>query len=273
MPTIDELGVDLAAEHASLDAVVSVLDEPGWSTDTPASGWDVRDTISHLTYFDEQATLAIDDPAAFEEHKAGLIAAMAAGDSPDIAIGRTLMSAGGGPALLQRWRASRNALIARARRAAQDAGGTPPRVAWYGPPMSLASFVTARVMETWAHGVDIRDALGAPLQAACTERLRHVCHIAYGTRSFAFAVHGVEDPGDPVAMVVDAPGGEVWTWGPPADETTDVITGSALDVALVFTQRRHPSRTGITAKGATAQRWLSVAQAFAGPPSITAEGR
>ena len=269
MPTIDDLCDDLAAEHHSLDAVVADLDEAGWSARTPATGWDVRDTISHLTYFDEQATLAIDDPPAFEEHKAGLIAAAAAGEEPDVAIGRGVPPS----EVLDRWRDSRGALIRRALRAVEESGGSPPRVTWYGPPMSLTSFLSARVMETWAHGADVREALGVPLDTSVTDRLRHVCHLAYGARAFAFAVHGVPDPGDPVAMVVDAPDGGLWTWGPPADETRDVISGSALDIALVFTQRRHPARTGVKATGPTAERWLSIAQAFAGPPTLTAEDR
>ena len=269
MPGIDSLCEDLAAEHASLDAIVAGLDETGWSTPTPAAGWDVRDTISHLTFFDEQATLAIDDPPAFERHKADLIAAATAGREPDAEIGRAIGSA----ALLDRWRGSREGLIRRALQAVDEAGGVAPRVTWYGPPMSLASFLSARIMETWAHGADVREALGEPLEASVTERLRHVCHLAYGARAFAFAVHGVEDPGDPVAMVVDAPAGGSWTWGPPLDETANTITGSALDIALVFTQRRHPSRTNVKAAGPTAQLWLSIAQAFAGPPTVTAEDR
>lgn len=269
MPTIDELCADLAAEHASLDDVVAGLEETGWSAATPAEGWDVRDTISHLTFFDEQATLAIDDPPAFEEHKSGLVSAAAAGHEPDVAIGRGKP----GETVLDRWRASRAALLASAARVSSEAGGSPPRVAWYGPPMSLASFVSARIMETWAHGADVRDALGVPLERSVSDRLRHICHLAYGARAFSFAVHGIQDTGEPVALVVDAPGGATWTWGPPAGDTPNVIAGSALDVALVFTQRRHLSRTGLTVSGPAAEKWMSVAQAFAGPPTITAENR
>jgi uncharacterized protein (TIGR03084 family) len=269
MPIIDDLCNDLAAEHASLDALVALLDEEAWSTPTPATGWDIRDTISHLTFFDKQAMLAIDDPPAFEKHKADLIAAAGAGETPDVAAGRGIPPS----VLLELWRSSREALIRRVLQAVDHAGGSPPRVVWYGPPMSLASFVSARIMETWAHGADVRDALGEPLDGSATARLRHVCHLAYGARAFTFAVHGVDDPGDPVALVVEAPGGETWSWGPPADGTPNVITGSALDVALVFTQRRHPSRTNVKANGPTAELWLSIAQAFAGPPTVTSEDR
>jgi len=275
MPATDDLCDDLEAERASLDAVVAPLAAEEWMTPTPAVGFDVRDTVSHLCFFDEQATLAILDPAAFEAHKTSLIATMleGKGDAPDVAIGRSLSAqAGSERMLLQRWLASRRAFDAAARRAAATPEG-PPRIAWYGPPMSLASFVSARIMETWAHGVDIRDAVRASLDTANTDRLRHVCHLGYAARGFTFAVHGVSDPGDPVAMVVEAPDGTTWSWGPPVTETDDQITGTALEVALVFTQRRHPSRTKVRATGATAQLWLSIAQAFAGPPTIAVEGR
>ena len=233
----------------------------------------MRDTISHLTFFDEQATLAMQDPAAFEEHKAALITSMGAGEVPDVAIGRSLAGAGGTVALLERWRSSRDSLITTARRLAAASPDAPPRITWYGPPMSLASFVTARVMETWAHGADVREALGVPLETSVSERLRHVCHIAYGARAFTFAAHGVQDPGDPVAMIVEAPDGRAWRWGPAGDDLPNVISGTALDIALVFTQRRHPSRTGVTAVGPVAQQWLAIAQAFAGPATVTPEGR
>jgi uncharacterized protein (TIGR03084 family) len=135
--------------------------------------------------------------------------------------------------------------------------------------MSLASFTTARILEAWAHGVDIRDAVGAPLEA--TSRLRHVCHIGYGARAFTFAAHGIEDPGDPVAMVAAAPDGTEWVWGNP--DAANRIEGPALDIALVFAQRRHPSRTAVTATGPVAEQWLAIAQAFAGPPTLVAPDR
>jgi uncharacterized protein (TIGR03084 family) len=260
MPTVPELCADLAAEHASLDLVVADLPATAWATPTPAAGWDVGDCISHLCFFDEAATLALTDGAAFEVHRDDLIASMTSGGAPDVAIGRD----GAGPAqLLARWRAARHAYL--------DAAATHPggRVPWYGPPMSVASFTTARVMEFWAHGADVRDALGLPLEAG--PRLRHVIHIGVTARPFAFAVHGATDPGDPIRVEAAAPDGTTWTWGPA--EAPDRVTGSALDLALLLTQRRHRSRTDVTATGPTAVAWLEIAQAFAGPPTTTAADR
>lgn len=260
MPAVSELLIDLASEHGALDAVLSAIGDDDWTTATPAAGWDVRDTVSHLSYFDHAATLAITDPDRFEQHKTEMIGAMAAGEEPDVAAGRAARPA----EVLATWRQTRRAFLAAATDLAAEPH--PRRVRWYGPDMSLASFTTARIMETWAHGQDVRDAIGA--RPEVSDRLKHVVHLGVTARPFAFAVHGVTDPGDPVAVEAEAPAGERWLWGPA--DAADRITGSALDLALVFTQRRHPSRTGVVATGATAELWLSIAQAFAGPPTTTA---
>jgi uncharacterized protein (TIGR03084 family) len=263
MPTAAELCADLAAEHDALDAVVAGLAAPQWATATPAAGWDVRDSISHLCFFDEVATKALIDPAGFDAIRADLVTAMTAGATPDVALGRDQGDPG---ALLARWRASRAAFVDAAGSAATVASR---RVPWFGSPMSVASFTTARIMETWAHGTDVRDALGVPL--ATGPRLRHVIHIGVTARPFAFAGHGVTDPGDPVRVEAATPGGPTWTWGP--EDATERVTGGALDLALLFTQRRHRSHTNVTVEGPTAAAWVTIAQAFAGPPTVADPGR
>lgn len=270
MPTITDLCRDLSDEEASLDAVLSGLVKEDWSRPTPAEGWDVQDSLSHLCFFEEAAGLAVSDRAAFEAHRGRLLAELAAGgpDTPDVALGRRLGDPG---QLLARWRRAAAAYIEAVTQAAAEAeaAGTRLRIPWYGPDMSPGSFTTARIMETWAHGVDIRDALDLPLEAS--GRLRHVCHIGYGARAYSFAVHGVTDPGDPVRLEVDGPDGTRWAWGP--EDAVDRISGTALDVALVLTQRRHRSRTAVRAEGPVAELWLSIAQAFAGPATVTAPDR
>lgn len=247
----DGLIADLMAEQEALDKVVAPLEEKAWSAPTPAEGWTVRDQISHLAYFDTTAALALVSPERFAEHRAALLAGELA-EASDVALGRSVAS----DRLLADWRTSRRDLLD-ALSAAAPAG----RVPWYGPDMGLASFTTARLMETWAHGQDIRDALGLP--AAVSDRLRHVCHIGVAARRYAFSVHGLQDPGTPVRVEAVAPSGSRWAWGPA--EAPERLVGSALGLALVFTQRRHPDDTDVRAEGPTAARWLSIAQAFAGP--------
>ena len=241
---------DLAAEHAALDAVVARLDDGGWATPTPAVGWDVRDSIAHLAFFDDAATLAATDAAAFERDLLGDGAALIASA---VAKARSMT----GSDVLARWRADRSSFLATYRELDPST-----RVPWFGPPMSAASKVTARLMETWAHGQDVVDALGADRPA--TDRLRHVAHIAVGARPFSYAVRGLDPPSAPVRVELIAPSGDTWTWGPA--DVPDVVRGPALDFCLVLTQRRHVDDTSLVATGDAAAEWIRIGQAFAGPP-------
>ena len=242
---------DLAAEHDALDALVGDLPETQWLTPTPAEGWDVRDSLSHLHYFDLTATQALTDPEAFGVHVEQVLSAGGMLDAADTRLGREL----GSLALLAAWREGRTCLIEAMR--AQDPSH---RVPWYGPAMSLKSFVTARLMETWAHGVDICDALGLPV--IVSDRLRSVCHISIGARAYSFFVNGAHDPGDPIRCELTSPSGELWSWGP--EDAANRVTGAALDLALVVTQRRHLEDTQLVVTGPTAAAWMAIAQSFAG---------
>ena len=136
------------------------------------------------------------------------------------------------------------------------------KVPWYGPPMSPASFATARLMEYWAHGQDVADALG--VRRAPTARLRHVCHLGVRTRGFSYVNRGRPAPTVDVAVVLTAPDGSGWTFGDlDADQR---VTGPAEDFCLLVTQRRSRAGPGRRGAGAEADEWLDLAQCFAGPP-------
>jgi uncharacterized protein (TIGR03084 family) len=128
--------------------------------------------------------------------------------------------------------------------------------------MSAASMATARLMETWAHGQDVHDALGVPREPS--DRLRHVAHIGVRTRDFAYLVRDLPVPSEQFRVELTAPSGEVWTWGPA--DAANRVRGPALDFCLLVTQRVHRSDTALVADGADAEQWLGIAQAFAGPP-------
>src|SRR4051812_395375 len=244
---------DLAAEQAALDDLVTDLDEAGWDTPTPAEGWSVRDQIGHLTFFDRQAIIAATDPARFEADRDAAVADMDAYEKrvASVTAGRT------GAERLSAWRAGRGELID-----VYAEMDPKQRVPWYGPPMSAASKITARLMETWAHGQDVADALGRTRSA--TDRLRHVAHIGVGARPFSYMINGRELPADPVRVELTGPAGDQWTWGDA--DATNVVRGSALDFCLVITQRRHRDDTDLVAIGPLADEWLTIGQAFAGPP-------
>lgn len=244
---------DLAAEHAELDAIVADLREEQWDAATASPGWAVRDQISHLWFFDERALLALTDPAAFADDAKQLMAG--GGTDASVVPGRAVR----GAELLASWR-DRERLIDVARTVDPSS-----RVPWYGPAMAARSFVTARLMETWAHGQDVVDALGVTREP--TARLRHVAHIGARARPFSYAIRGMEAPAGDVRVELTAPDGELWTWGESADDT---VRGDALDFCLVVTQRRHLDDTSLVITGEAAAEWMSIAQAFAGAPG---EGR
>jgi uncharacterized protein (TIGR03084 family) len=243
---------DLAAESAALDAVLEGLRPEQWSLATPSAGWSVRDQVSHLAYFDGTTLQSLTDP---EQFRLGVEALKAGGDNFTDRIAaehRGLPSA----KLLGWFRAARAALVD-----AYDAADPGRRVPWYGPDMTPASSVTARLMETWAHGQDIVDALGA--ERVATGRLRHVADLGIRAIPYSHAVNRLAPPTQPIWVELTAPDGDLWRWGS-ADAVNRVI-GDALDFCLVVTQRRHPLDTGLVVTGPVAQRWVAIAQAFAGP--------
>jgi uncharacterized protein (TIGR03084 family) len=135
--------------------------------------------------------------------------------------------------------------------------------------MSPASFATARLMEYWAHGQDIADALG--VERKPTSRLRHICHLGVRTRGFSYAVRGMTPPDTEVYVALTGPDGDTWAWGDPA--ATDRVEGTALDFCLVVTQRRLPAGTGLVTTGDAATEWMQIAQAFAGGGTVTDPAR
>ncbi|MGV9674336.1 TIGR03084 family metal-binding protein [Nocardia sp. NPDC003482] len=252
MVDLPALLADFDAECADLDALVGALPPDRWALPTPAEGWTIAHQIGHLTWTDEVAALAATDAEGFGE----LVREATPRVLTFVDEAAAETAAMPAPELLTRWRRGR-AVLAEALRA------VPPgvKLPWFGPPMSPASMVSARLMETWAHGQDVADALGAVRPP--TARLRHIAHLGVRTRNFAYQVHGRTPPDQEFRVELRAPDGQVWSWGP--DDAAQRVEGSALDFCLLVTQRRHPEDLGITAVGADAAEWLGIAQAFAGP--------
>ena len=257
MVELNALVADLRAEGDEIEALVRDLPPDGWSRPTPAPGWTVAHQVAHLAWTDERALKAATDPDAFKAEFVRF-----AGNDPSVVVDEEAASAARRPDLLAWWRASRATL-------ADTLLDLPPKVKlpWYGPPMSAASMATARLMETWAHGQDIADALG--VSRTPTARLRHVAHIGVRTRDFAYMLRGLTPPAEQFRVELTGPDGELWTWGP--DDARQRVTGPALDFCLLATQRVHRADTALVAAGADAAEWLTIAQAFAGPPGVGRE--
>jgi uncharacterized protein (TIGR03084 family) len=260
---VSDLRTDLIAEHEALDAVVADLPAEQWSTPTPSPRWTIADQVAHLTYFDGTAALAIRDPEAFTASLGELADLLEAGD--EAMDDHTLGWARAAPPddVLARWRENRSELADAAAGLAED-----DRVPWYGPSMGAKSFLTARLMECWAHGQDVVDALrsvGLDVDRPATDRLAHIARLGFITRGWTYVNRGEEAPDTPVRVELDAPGGGTWTFGP--DDAAQTVSGPALDFCLVVTQRRHLDATDLVVTGDIAQDWMRKAQAFAGPPT------
>lgn len=247
---IGALYEELDAETAGLEAMVAGLDEHGFARLTPARGWTIKHQIAHLSWTDAAARQAAADPERFTEWLGTI--------TPDVVDTAAAEGAAEPEAqLLATWRSNRERL-----RAALLAHDPERKLPWFGPPMRASSMVTARLMETWAHGQDIADTVGVRRQPSA--RLRHVAHIAIRARPFAYQVHGRTPPEQQPRVELTAPDGSLWTWG--AEDAADRVTGPAQDFCLLATRRRHRADLAVRAAGSGADEWLDIVQAFAGPP-------
>lgn len=243
---------DLSAEGDALEALVAPLDEAGWRTMTPAEGWDIATTIAHLAWTDEAAIIAGTDKEAWD---AGVLKALE--DPLGFVDAEAFREAEKpGAEIFTWWKQGRPALVSMLREYPEG-----QKLPWFGPPMSPASMATARFMETWAHALDVYEALGISYEP--TDRIRHVAHLGVRTRNFSFGVHELTPPVEEFRIDLVAPSGEIWSYGP--EDAAQTLTGSAYDFCLLVTQRANRRDLDLVANGADVDRWLDIAQAFAGP--------
>lgn len=246
---------DLSDEYTALDAVVAELKPSDWEIVTPFDGWTIKDEISHLAYFDRAAFLSATDEGALIKNMEEMLEGFV-----DFKQTHNKVNAEGNAmdcqSLLNWWRTERNRLLN-----AYELVTPKTRLPWYGPTMSAISSATARLMETWAHGQDIIDAL--KINRDGTERLKHVAHLGVSTFAWSFSNRNMKVPDVSIYVELLSPANKTWTWG--SKDAEEYIRGSALDFCLIVTQRRHPNDTDIQIKGECAKQWMHIAQAFAGP--------
>lgn len=245
------------AEQEALDAIVSTLTAEQWELPTPSDRWAVRDQIGHLAFFDQTAAWAITDEDRFRASLASLAPVFDPEAGPDTMDELTLGSfrAMAPPELLDAWRTNRAELAD-----ASDTLEDDTRIIWYGPSMGAKSFLTARLMECWAHGQHIVDAIGSEREP--TDRLQHIAQLGYITRTWTYVNRGLDAPASDIRVELTAPSGDAWRFG--SDEAEQSVVGSAEDFCLVVTQCRHVDATELVVTGDDARDWMTKAQAFAG---------
>ena len=248
--------LDLRAEGDALHELLDSLDDADWDRPTLFKAWTVNDVIQHLHDSDLRAAASLRDPEEYSALQAEILARRDAGMTRveearerfgDL-LGRRLHAAW--------YETLQNVCSMLETRDPSD------RLRWSGPDMGVRMFATARQMETWAHGQAIYDLKGVTRENS--DRLQNIAVIGVKTFGWTFRVHEQPAPEVPPYVRLTAPSGAIWEWNDPG--TDDRVEGDAVEFCQVVTQTRNVADTGLKVTGETAERWMAIAQCFAGPP-------
>jgi uncharacterized protein (TIGR03084 family) len=248
--------IDFREESEALFALLDPLGDQDWERPTQFKRWTINDIVAHLHFGNYLADLSLQDSAAFVDFVRQWMA-VGKQKGGHMAATHAWLDGTQNRALLKRWRdfyleMTDRFVVADPKR----------RVKWVGPDMSVRSSITARLMETWAHGQAAYDLLGTIRNEA--DRIQNIAILGINTFGWTFTNRGLTVPADPPYVRLTAPSGVIWEWNPPTPE--NFVEGSALEFCQVVTQVRNLADTKLKVVGETATRWMSIAQCFAGPP-------
>jgi len=245
-----EILIDLKAEQETLDQFLSTLSEVQWNLASPAEGWSLRDSVTHIAHIDDVAVSLIQgDLSPLQEAAEVGVNFLARG----LERGRALKP----NQILSWWRSSRKIML-------EELSKCDPkkRIPWFAMPMGARAFATARLMETWAHGLDCYDTVR--MEPQDTDRLRHIAYLAYIARPYAYQVNGLRVPETSLRLELTLPSGIPWIQGP--EDAQDKICGQAGEFCRVAVRRRHWLDMKLEVKGDEARRFIQIVQTYAGPP-------
>lgn len=242
-----EILSDLVAEQQYQDQFLQKTNIRDWKKKTPFTGWTIHDTVGHLAASEgyaynalEEGGSRLDEASQYETFNEFY----AAGFQP----GRSMRPQD----VIEWWREARAKVVDSLSRTSPS-----QRVPWFAGDMSAKTFATARLMETWTHGLDIHTTMDS--EPDDTPRLRHIAWLAWKTLPHAF-----EDAGQPyeapVRVEVIGPAYAKYVFGPA--DTDQVIKGTAGDWCRVAVRRRSPDDTNLKAQGQVAQMALKVVRVF-----------
>ena len=246
--------LDFRAEADELHAFLRTLGEDDWSRPTTFQRWTPWDVVAHLHLYDQVSLASLAGEEAFAQERNTLVGRIAKGTT-NADLARERFGALSASDLLAHW-------IDGARDLAEQlaASDAKRRLPWFGPDMGVRMFTTARLMETWAHGQEVYDLVRR--ERVHTDRLRHIAEIGARTYGWTFANRKLAPPGPPPYIRLVAPSGAIWEWNEPSD--TSRVTGTAVDFCRTVTQVRNVADTQLEVVGDVAQRWMAIAQCFAG---------
>mgnify|MGYP000456697099 FL=1 len=247
---------DFRAESRALAAILEDLPEVDFHRATQFKDWTIDHVLGHLHLFNAAAEASLRGEQAFGAFIAPVLRDMQAGKSI-LQCQFPWLDGLSGRALFAAWRQGAEACADAFARADPKA-----RLKWLGPDMSALSSVTARQMETWAHGQEVFDLLGLERQEQ--DRIRNIAHLGVATYGWSFRNRGLEVPEPAPFVQLTGPSGAVWEWNAP--QADNFVKGTAVEFARVTAQVRSFEDTGLQAAGAAARSWMRIAQCFAGPP-------
>ncbi|MCP5074409.1 MAG: TIGR03084 family protein [Rhodobacteraceae bacterium] len=250
---------DFLEECNVLATTLDDLDDADFKQVTQFKSWTINDVLVHLHFWNMAAQMSLQEP---EEFQVLIARIMGSFENEGLRAFENNAVEQRGTRLREDWKT----LYVKIGR---DWAEIDPkkRVSWAGPDMSVRSAITARQMETWAHGQEIFDVLGKTRVES--DRIRNIIVLGVNTFGWSFKVHGRAIPDRMPMLVLAAPSGDEWVYG--EESSTDRIEGSAVDFAQVVTQTRNIADTSLKANGEIARTWMSIAQCYAGPPETPPE--
>ncbi len=250
---------DFQAEAHALATLLVDLSAADWTRMTQFKNWTVNDVMVHLHFWNMAADMSYTDPDRF----AALMAeALPAFKDQGMRAFENAQVLERGHELFSAWFELVDDM---ANRWENVDGKT--RLAWAGPDMSAQSMMTARQMETWAHGQEIFDLFGR--EQPQDDRLQNIVFLGVNTFGWSHQVHAQPVPETLPELRLTAPSGEIWSYG--AAESGELIEGDAVEFAQVVTQTRNIADTSLSVVGPVATHWMRIAQCFAGPPETPPE--
>jgi len=252
-----QVSLDFRDEVDELHAFLQTLKPGDWKRETGFMHWTPWDVVAHLHYYDHVSMRALEGAEAFTPERDALFSAIGAGRT-NRELARERFADVDAVGLLGHWHSTAHAL-------AEALGESDPkrRLPWFGPDMGVQMFTTARYMETWAHGQEVYDLVGA--RRSHTDRIKNVATIGVKTFGWAFVNRKLEIPGPPPYVRLAAPSGAAWEWNEPSE--SECVRGDAVDFCHVVTQGRNVADTALEVTGPIATQWMAIAQCFAGRPA------
>ena len=246
---------DFLAETEALAGLLAPLPDAAFGEATQFKGWTVDDVLRHLHFWNLAAGLQLSDEAELMRRIEGATN----GVGGMRAFEKETLGGISGQELRAEW-------LAAARDVARQFAKADPkqRLKWAGPDMSARSSITARLMETWAHGQEVYDHLG--VERVDHDRIRNIAHLGVSTFGWTYAVRKLPVPAAMPHVRLIAPSGALWTWSQTGGEPDEanLVAGSASEFCQVVTQVRNVADTKLNVRGAVAREWMGMAQCFAG---------